>query len=255
MKIVSYNVNGIRAAMKKGLFEWLNKEKPDIFCIQESKAQSNDVDLFPFRALGYEVGWHQAEKKGYSGVAIFSKITPKHIEIGMGMDKYDREGRVIRMDFEGFSVMNVYMPSGTTGTERQDFKMEWLEDFQAYISELKKSIPNLLICGDFNIANHPIDIHNPVGNKNSSGFLPEEREWLTEFFQNGFIDAFRHVNPEPHQYSWWSYRANARANNKGWRIDYFALAESLENKLLGSSLHPDAMHSDHCPVSVDLKLS
>lgn len=255
MKLVSYNVNGIRAAMRKGLLEWLMKKSPDVFCVQETKAHSTDVDLFPFRELGYQVGWHQAEKKGYSGVAIFSKRKPRHIELGMGMEKYDREGRVIRMDFEEFSLINVYMPSGTTGSERQNFKYEWLDDFQSYIDNLKKTLPNLVICGDFNIANHPIDIHNPVSNKNSSGFLPEERDWLTKFYESGFIDAFRSLNPEPHHYTWWTYRANARANNKGWRIDYFALSENLKPKLKSASIANEAIHSDHCPVIIEVDLN
>ncbi len=252
IKLVSYNVNGIRAAVKKGLIDWVKEENPEVFCVQEAKAQIQDVDLTSFEKMGYEVGWHQAEKKGYSGVAIFSKLKINKIEIGMGNEKYDREGRVIRCDFENFSLMNVYMPSGTSGEERQAFKMEWLDDFQKYINELKKEVPNLVICGDFNIANHPIDIHDPVRNKTNSGFLPEERDWLSGFFESGFIDTFRHFNTDPHHYSWWTYRANARANNKGWRIDYFAAADTLKAHLKGSKLAPLAVHSDHCPVILEL---
>jgi len=176
MKIISYNVNGIRAAEKKGLSSWLENENPDVVCFQELKANQDQVDLSVFTNLGYHIYWHSAEKKGYSGVGIFTKIKPKHVEIGCNMDIYDREGRVIRADFQDFSIMSTYMPSGSSGDPRQDFKMQWLEDFRNYIQELRKDIPKMLICGDYNICHQPIDIHDPVRNKNSSGFLPEERK-------------------------------------------------------------------------------
>lgn len=254
MKIVSYNVNGIRAAIKKGFVEWLKEEDPDIVCLQETKASSDQVDMLEIQALGYMDYWHSAQKKGYSGVAIFTKVKPKHVEIGCGIEKYDNEGRVIRLDFEEFSLMNVYMPSGTSGDIRQDFKMQWLEDFHNYANDLRKSLPNLIICGDFNIAHNEIDIHNPKGNKNNSGFLPEEREWVTQFLGSGFIDTFRYFSDEAHRYSWWTYRAGARGNNKGWRIDYFVATVEMENMLAEADILHDVVHSDHCPTSLTLKI-
>lgn len=251
MKIISYNVNGIRAALNKGFKEWLEHENPDIVCLQELKAMPNQVDNF-YKDFGYEMYWESAEKKGYSGVAILTKTKPLHVEHGCGNPLYDSEGRVIRADYNDFSVMSVYMPSGTTGDIRQDFKYEWLDFFFDYVNELRKSIPNLIISGDYNIAHKEIDIHNPISNKNSSGFLPEERAWLTKYVESGFIDTFRHFNTEPHQYSWWSYRANARANNKGWRIDYHMATASLKDRLINASILPNVQHSDHCPIVVEI---
>jgi len=252
MKILSYNVNGIRAAMNKGLLTWLAEEDPAIFCVQETKAHPDQIDRNLIHGLGYKDYWESAVKKGYSGVAIFSKLEPKHIEYGCGIQKYDDEGRVLRLDFEDFSIMNVYMPSGTSGDLRQDFKMTWLADFQQYINTLKKEIPNLIICGDFNIAHKEIDIHNPVSNKKSSGFLPEEREWVNQFLASGFIDTFRLFNDAPHRYSWWTYRFGARGNNKGWRIDYFVATESLNDRLLRGDILDDVIHSDHCPTLLEM---
>lgn len=251
MKIISYNVNGIRAAIKKGFTEWLQEENPDVLCIQELKALPEQVEDF-YSTIGYKMFWENAEKKGYSGVAILSKQEPKHVEYGCGNPLYDNEGRVIRADFDDYSVMSVYMPSGTSGDIRQDFKYEWLDFFFDYVAELRKSIPNLIISGDYNIAHTAIDIHNPVSNKKSSGFLPEEREWLTKYVEAGFIDTFRAFSEEPHHYSWWSYRANSRANNKGWRIDYHMAAEELKSRLTNAYILPDVKHSDHCPIVVEI---
>ncbi|MGM0579998.1 MAG: exodeoxyribonuclease III [Bacteroidota bacterium] len=255
MKIISYNVNGIRAAERKGLSQWLKEENPDVLCLQELKANQDQIDLSVFEELGYHIYLHSAEKKGYSGVGIFTKIKPKHVEVGCNMEIYDREGRVIRADFEDFSVMSTYMPSGSSGDPRQDFKMKWLADFRNYIQDLKQEIPKLLICGDYNICHQAIDIHDPVRNKNSSGFLPEEREWMTEFLSDGFIDTFRHLNKEPDQYSWWSYRSAARERNKGWRIDYHMITQNLENHLNSADILQDVKHSDHCPIKVELDVS
>ena len=252
MKIISYNVNGIRSAMQKGLPEWLNEEQPDILCLQETKAHPEQVETQVFKDLGYELHWMSAEKKGYSGVAIFTKPSPKHVQYGCDMQLYDCEGRVLRADYNDFSVMSVYMPSGSSGDQRQDFKMQWLTDFQQYINELRKEIPNLIISGDYNICHQPIDIHDPVRNKNSSGFLPEEREWFSQFVSSGFIDTFRQFNNDPHHYSWWSYRAGARKNNKGWRIDYHLASEPLKNRLKHAAILPDVVHSDHCPVLLEI---
>ena len=250
MKVISYNINGIRAALNKGLIDWLKAQQADVVCFQEIKARPEQFDVSVFEELGYSCYWHPAQKPGYSGVAILSKQQPLHVEHGCGMEQYDYEGRVLRLDFPELSVMSVYMPSGSSGDLRQDFKMKWLADFQAYVDELKKSHPNLLICGDYNICHKAIDIHDPVRNKNSSGFLPEEREWFDGFVQSGFVDSFRHFNAEGHHYSWWSYRAGARGKNKGWRIDYHMVSEPLRDKLKSAQIHPDAVHSDHCPIEV-----
>jgi len=252
MKIISYNVNGIRAAMRKGLVEWLKTADPDVFLVQETKAQPSQVDLSVFQEAGYPFNyWFSAEKKGYSGVAIFSKTKPGHVEYGTGIDYMDKEGRNIRADFDGVSVMSLYLPSGTN-IERLDHKLTYMADFQSYVDRLKKDVPNLVIGGDYNICHEAIDIHDPVRNKNVSGFLPVEREWLGNFIESGFIDSFRHFNTEPHNYTWWSYRANARANNKGWRIDYNMVAEPLEDKMKRAVILPNAYHSDHCPHLVEL---
>ena len=250
--IVSYNVNGIRAAIRKGLIDWIKIVNPDIMCIQETKAQLEQIPVLEFATLGYKNYWFSAKKKGYSGVGVLSKIEPDHVEYGMGIEKYDNEGRVIRADYGDVSVISVYHPSGSSGDLRQKFKMIWLEDFLKYIHKLKKNRPNLIISGDFNICHKPIDIHDPIRNATSSGFLPEEREWLTRFIDIGFIDSFRYFNKEPHNYTWWSYRANARVKNLGWRIDYNMLSKQLENLMKRALILPDAKHSDHCPATVEI---
>lgn len=252
IRIVTYNVNGIRSAIGKGWVEWVAQTAPDIICLQEIKAQEGQIDEAPLREMGYELYWNSAQKKGYSGTAIFTKIKPVQVFYGSGMDEYDKEGRVIRADFEKFSVMSTYFPSGTSGDVRQDVKMRFLADFQAYIDDLKKTVPNLIILGDVNICHKPIDIHDPVSNKNSSGFLPEEREWFDGFVNSGFIDSFRVFNQEPHQYTWWSFRAASRERNKGWRIDYALAAEPLRGALSRCVIMPEAKHSDHCPVLLEL---
>jgi len=249
--IITYNVNGIRAALKKDLDQWLSASKADVVCLQEIKAKPEQFDEAAFNDLGYRCYINSAEKPGYSGVAILSKIQPNHIEYGCGIEKIDFEGRIIRVDFESYSVMSVYFPSGSNSA-RQGFKMEFLALFYTYITRLKRTIPSLIISGDYNICHQAIDIHNPKVNKNSSGFLPEEREWVSQFIDSGFIDSFRHLNKDPHHYSWWSYRANARAKNLGWRIDYNMISTPLLPKLKRSQILPAARHSDHCPVLVEL---
>jgi exodeoxyribonuclease-3 len=239
--------------MNKDLVGWLKAANPDVLCLQETKATPDQVDVKAFEDLGYHLYWYSAQKKGYSGVAIFSKLKPKHVEYGCGIEKYDFEGRIIRLDFEQCSVMSVYHPSGSSGDDRQAFKMQWLADFQLYINDLKAKIPNLILCGDYNICHKPIDIHNPKSNANTSGFLPEEREWMEQFIQSGFIDSFRYFNQEPHQYSWWSYRAGSRGKNLGWRIDYNLVANHMDKHLKRAVILPDAMHSDHCPVMVEME--
>lgn len=254
MKIITYNVNGIRAAMKKGFLGWLAKENADIVCLQETKAQNDQIPVFEFTEKAYSTYSFSAQKKGYSGVAILCKTEPDHVEYGMGIERYDAEGRFIRADFGDISVISVYHPSGSSGDERQDFKMEWLEEFSKYVEELRKTRPKLIISGDYNICHEAIDIHDPIRNATSSGFLPEERAWMSRFLALGYIDSFRHLNKNPHNYTWWSYRANARNNNKGWRIDYNMLTENLLPNLKLSGIMPDALHSDHCPAWVELKL-
>ncbi len=249
-KIISYNVNGIRAALKKGFADWLKDENPDIVCIQESKAQPEQIDSLLFEFLGYKSYWFSAQKKGYSGVGILTKQEPDKIVYGMDIEKYDNEGRFLRVDFGDMSVISVYHPSGSSGDERQAFKMQWLEDFHYYINELRKKRPNLIISGDYNICRIWIDIHNPEKQQKTSGFLPEERDWFQAFVDDGYVDTFREFNEEPHNYSWWSYRGGARANNKGWRIDYNMVSSEIKDKISGAFILPDAVHSDHCPVGI-----
>lgn len=251
-KIITYNVNGIRAAMTKNWLDWLQAVNPDIVCLQETKASPEQLDTGIFEDAGYHHYWHSAEKKGYSGVAILTKNKPDHVEIGCGISHIDAEGRIIRADYADKSVISVYIPSGSSGDERQAYKMDWLDEFYDYIQNLKKERPNLLICGDYNICHKPIDIHNPISNAKSSGFLPEEREWMSKFMDSGFIDSFRLFNQEPHQYTWWSYRANARAKNLGWRIDYIMATQNLDKNLKRAVILPDAKHSDHCPMLLEI---
>lgn len=254
MKIITYNVNGIRAAINKGFLEWLAASDADVVCLQEIKAMVEQIPTFEFEALGYHTYWYSAQKKGYSGVAILSKSIPDHVVYGMGIDEYDFEGRMIRADFGKLSVISVYHPSGTTGEARQSFKMKWLEDFQKYILKLQVSQPYLVVSGDYNICHQAIDIHDPIRNATSSGFLPEERDWMTGFLATGFVDSFRHHNKMPHQYTWWSYRAGARSRNLGWRIDYNMVSPSLKNHIKRVAILPQAMHSDHCPTLLEIEL-
>ena len=254
MKLLSYNVNGIRAALSKGFASWLKATEADVICIQEIKALESQIDTTVFDKLGYHHYWFSAQKKGYSGVAILCKKKPTNIVYGSGIEHMDFEGRILRVDFDAVSIMSLYLPSGTN-TARLDYKFQFMDEFQAYINQLKVSHPNLIICGDYNICHQPIDIHDPIRNKNTSGFLPEERAWLDQFMKSGFIDSFRLFNSEPHQYSWWSYRANARANNKGWRIDYALVSTPLKAQIERSFILPEAKHSDHCPVGLELNLS
>lgn len=253
MKIVTYNVNGIRAALKKDWLLWLKETDADVVCLQEIKATPDQlVELLLIEELGYEHYWYPAEKKGYSGTAILTRIPPRQVVYGCGIEAYDREGRIIRADFERLSVISAYFPSGSSGDIRQAFKYQFLDDFQKYSDMLLLDFPNLVISGDYNICHRPIDIHNPKSNANSSGFLPEERAWMESFINSGYIDSFRHLNPDPHHYTWWSYRANARAKNLGWRIDYNMVSKSLEDKVVRASILPEARHSDHCPVLLEL---
>ncbi len=251
MKIISYNVNGIRAALKKGFIDWLVAANPDVICLQETKAHKEQLDLTLFENAGYKYHyWFSAQKKGYSSVAILCKTEPNHIKYGTGIETMDFEGRNLRVDYDDVSIMSLYLPSGTNDA-RLSFKFNYMAEFQEYINELKKTIPNLIICGDYNICHEAIDIHNPKM-KGVSGFLPVEREWIGGLIDSGFIDTFRHFNKEPDNYSWWSYRANARNNNKGWRLDYCMASEPLKNRLKRAFILNEAKHSDHCPVGLEI---
>lgn len=251
MKIISYNVNGIRAALNKGFIDWLKSANPDVICLQEIKALKEQVDVSLFEEAGYNYHyWFSAQKKGYSGVAILCKQEPDHVEYGTGIEAMDFEGRNLRVDFGDLSVMSMYLPSGTNHA-RLNFKFKYMDDILEYYTQLRENRPNLVVCGDYNICHEAIDIHNPKM-KGVSGFLPEEREWLGNFIDSGFIDSFRYLHPEKQQYTWWSYRANARANNKGWRLDYAMASQPLQEKLKRSVILSDAVHSDHCPILLEL---
>lgn len=255
MRIISYNVNGIRAAINKGLVDWIKTNPADVICVQETKAQKENVNRELFLNLGYHDYWFSAQKKGYSGVAVFTKRKPDNVEYGNGHSSSDDEGRVLQLDFDDVRLINAYFPSGTSGEERQQFKYQWLDEFLSYLNKLKKKHPKLILCGDYNIAHEERDIHDPKGNKNSSGFLPEEREWMTKFFKSGWIDTFRQYHPEPHRYSWWSQRfPSVRLQNKGWRIDYINVTEPLRKELKNANIFPDVKHSDHCPVFLEIKI-
>lgn len=252
MKIASYNVNGIRAAMNKGFTDWLAAASPEVICLQEIKALEEQVDTEAIKAAGYNYQyWFSAEKKGYSGVAVFCKTEPDNVIYGTGIEAMDFEGRNLRVDYGDLSIMSMYLPSGTNSA-RLDFKFKYMDDILDYYTTLRTERPNLIVCGDYNICHEEIDIHNPKM-KGVSGFLPEERQWLSKFIDSGFIDSFRYLNPEKQQYTWWSYRANARANNKGWRLDYAMATEPLQDKLKRSVILSDAVHSDHCPILLELK--
>ena len=254
MRIISYNVNGIRAAIKKGFLDWLQTDPADIICLQETKAVKEDIDHTTFTQLGYYDYWFSAEKKGYSGVAILTKKPADQVLYGNGIAQSDAEGRVIRADFDDVTVVNAYFPSGTSGDERQAYKYVWLDEFLGHINDLRQSRPQLVISGDYNIAHREIDIHDPKGNKKSSGFLPEERAWMDKWLSHDLIDTYRHLNPEQTgAYSWWSQRfPSVRLNNKGWRIDYISVTGNLAPRIKAAAIYPDVKHSDHCPVYVEL---
>ena len=255
MRIVSYNVNGIRAAIKKGFIDWLKTDPADVICLQETKASHTDIDVKLLEDIGFDHHWFSAQKKGYSGVAVFTKIKPESIRTGNGFEMSDFEGRVIELQFGEIKLINAYFPSGTSGAERQTYKYQWLDEFHGYLDELRKSFPKIILCGDYNIAHNEIDIHDPKGNKNSSGFLPEERAWMEKFLGTGWIDTFRIFHPEPHRYSWWSQRfPSVRLNNKGWRIDYFTVTEALRSQVINADIYHDVKHSDHCPVFLEINL-
>lgn len=253
MKIASFNINGIRAASKKGLWEWLKESEVDFLGLQEVKAHEEQVNLNPVREMGYHVHWHEAVKKGYSGVAFFSKQEPDQVIAGMGNEKYDNEGRVIRADFGDLTILNCYFPSGSSGEDRHGFKLEFLADFKAWVEELKKQRPNIIVIGDYNIVHTELDIHNPERKDNPSGYRPEERKWMDEWFDLGFKDAYRTMHPGEISFSWWSYRAGARPRNKGWRIDYCSVSDPIAKGIKTCHHQKDPVYSDHCPVITEIE--
>jgi len=249
MKLISYNVNGLRAALKKDLIPWLKAENPDVICFQETKSQPDQIDHELFAEIGYKHNyWHSAVKKGYSGVATYSKKPADKTSIGMSMDKYDSEGRVLATTYGDTTIYNCYFPSGSSGEERHTFKVEFLNDFGKWFKKQKKKSKETIVVGDYNVVHGDLDIHNPTRRDKPSGFRPEEREWMSEWFSKGMHDAYRVMHPERQEFSWWSYRSGARKNNKGWRIDYISVSDGIKAKLKECHHLGDAVHSDHCPV-------
>ena len=255
MRIITYNVNGIRAAIRRGFIDWIKTDPADVICLQEVKAQKQDIPVELIETAGYRSYWFCAQKKGYSGVAILSKLLPDNVEYGHANEQSDFEGRVLRADFNDVTLINAYFPSGTSGEHRQSYKYIWLDEFFDYLNKLRETRKKIIVCGDYNIAHMEIDIHNPVSNKKTTGFLPEERAWMDKFLQNDFVDGFRHLNKEPHQYTWWNVlRPSTRLENKGWRIDYINVSTNLKEMIMDVKIFPEVKHSDHCPVYLELKL-
>lgn len=255
MVIYSWNVNGIRAVAKKGFGDWMASASPapDVVCLQETKAHPEQVPPEVAYPEGYEAYWCPATRKGYSGVAVFSKVKPGKVHYGMGIDRFDLEGRYLRLEFPKFDLLNIYFPNGTSGDERLQFKMEYYDAFLEHCETLrKKEKKKLVICGDVNTAHKEIDLKNAKQNEKNSGFLPMEREWIDKFIEHGYVDTFREFCKEPDQYTWWTYRANARARNIGWRIDYFFVTRDLLKKVKNSFITPEVMGSDHCPIGLEI---
>ena len=253
-RIITYNVNGIRSAIRKGLVEWLDENDFDVVCFQETKAHSGSIPTLLFESLGYKHYWHSARRKGYSGVATMSRQEPRKVYKGLGIEKYDLEGRVLRTDFDDWTLLNCYFPNGKSGDERQAFKMQFLEDFYYWVENFREEHPNLIVVGDYNIAHQKIDINDPVRNKNLSGFRPEERAWMTKWFESGFVDSFRYLHPDEVSYTWWRTTQYARAVDKGWRLDYQSVSDALQHCIRSVDHLQDAVHSDHCPVLLDIDM-
>ncbi len=246
MKLISWNVNGLRACVNKGFNESFDALNADIFCIQETKLQEGQIDMRPD---GYHSFWNYAEKKGYSGTAVFSKENPISVKYGIGVERHDTEGRVITLEYPKFFLVNVYTPNSQDGLKRLDYRMDWEDSFRAYLEELKRTRP-VVVCGDLNVAHEEIDLKNPASNHKNAGFTNEERGKMSELLGSGFVDTFRYEHPDAVEYSWWSYRFNARARNAGWRIDYFLVSESLKDAIKSASIHQEIFGSDHCPVEL-----
>ncbi|MDE2774639.1 MAG: exodeoxyribonuclease III [Chloroflexota bacterium] len=253
MKLYSWNVNGIRAAQKKGFLNWLYAEQPDVLTVQETKAWPDQLDPELRQPEGYHSWWVKAERKGYSGVGLFSKSEPQEVKLGLGIEKFDSEGRTIIADYGAFTLMSTYLPNGKGSEERLRYKMEYKEAFLDYANGLRAAGKSVVFCGDINTAHNEIDLTHPKPNAKYSGFLREERDWMDKVVEQGYIDSYRHLNPEREgAYSWWSLRSGARAKNVGWRIDYFFISPDLLDKLAGAEIHADVMGSDHCPISLTL---
>lgn len=251
MKLISWNVNGLRACLKKGFAEYFQEADADIFCIQETKMQEGQAEI---QMDGYYQYWNSAEKKGYSGTAVFTRREPLAVSYGIGREEHDGEGRAITLELEGFYLVNVYVPNAQRGLTRLDYRMQWEEAFRSYVCGLDEIKP-VIICGDMNVAHQEIDLKNPKTNGNNAGFTKEEREKMTALLEAGFLDSFRYIYPEKTgAYSWWSYMYNARANNAGWRIDYFLVSKRLKDQVKDSSIFPEIMGSDHCPVGLEIQL-
>jgi len=252
MRIISVNTNGIRAAARKGFFDWLEKQQADVVCIQETKAQVHQLEDPMFHPEGYFCHYHDAQKKGYSGVAVYSKVKPKKVQMGIGMHDIDVEGRYLEVQFDALSVISLYMHSGSSSEERQALKFDFMGRFMTFLHKLRRKRREFVICGDWNIAHKQIDIKNWRSNQKNSGFLPEEREWMSKLFDEvGYVDAFRVVNQDPHEYTWWSNRGQAWANNTGWRIDYQIVTPKLGETVKATSIYKDERFSDHAPLIID----
>ncbi len=255
MRIISVNLNGIRAAHRKGFFDWLPRQDADVICVQETKAQIHQLGAEITRPAGYQAWFHDAEKKGYSGVAIYSRIEPERVVTGLGWADFDREGRYLQVDLGPVSVISLYLPSGSSSERRQAAKFDFLDRFMPVLRQMRGDGRDYIICGDWNIAHRPIDLKNWRSNQKNSGFLPEERAWMDTLFDEvGFVDAFRVVNPEADQYTWWSNRGQAWAKNVGWRIDYQVITPALAGRVVAASIYKDARFSDHAPLIMDYRL-
>ena len=250
MKIITWNINGLRAILKKGLLDWVQAETPDILCLQEIKARPDQVSEEDRDVPGYEIIWNPAERPGYSGVATWTRKAAKDIKLGMDAPRFDTEGRVIRTHHDDFYLYNIYFPNGQRGQDRVDYKLEFYAHLLEICNSLHASGKNIIITGDFNTAHREIDLRNPKENEKTSGFLPEERAWVEKYIEHGFVDIYRHLYPEREQYTWWTYRFNARARNIGWRIDYFLISEALVPRVKDVLVQDDVMGSDHCPVTL-----
>lgn len=252
IQLLSWNVNGIRAIQKKGFLDWFKKEKPDMLCLQETKAHPDQLDDVLKNVDGYESYFSSAEKKGYSGVVTYTKLKPKNVQQGIGVKKFDSEGRFIITEFDEITLFNIYFPNGKASAERLQYKMEFYETFLKHCKKLLKEGKKIVVCGDVNTAHKEIDLARPKENSQTSGFLPQEREWIDKFLAAGFVDTFRIFNQEPENYTWWDMVTRARERNVGWRIDYFYISDNLKDKITSASIHQDVMGSDHCPISIEI---
>lgn len=252
IRILSWNINGLRAVHKKGFLDWFKKDEPDILCLQETKAQEEQLPDEVRNVDGYHSYFSSAVKKGYSGVAIYTKEKPVSVKKGFGIERFDSEGRILIAEYKNFTLINIYYPNGKAREERLRYKMDFYDAFLEFANKLKKKGKNLIICGDVNTAHKEIDLARPKANEKVSGFLPEEREWMDKFFANGYLDTFRMFNQEPENYTWWDVISRARDRNVGWRIDYFFISESLKEKIKDAFIMSDVMGSDHCPIGIEI---